>query len=56
MELRLLDFKKIHGIPNLNMPLIIVVTIADRNLTRFLIDDEHSCNVLYAHTMDLLGI
>lgn len=56
MELELLDHEKISGISNFDLPLILVITILDQNLTRFLVDDLNSCNVLFADMLDLLGL
>lgn len=56
MELGFLDKDKIYGILNIDMPLILGITIADQNLTRILVDKGSSCNVIYIGTMDLLGI
>ncbi|KAI5421603.1 hypothetical protein KIW84_045144 [Lathyrus oleraceus] len=56
LELGLLDCEKINGISNFDLPLILVVTIVDQNLTRFLVDDRSSCNILYAGTLKRLGI
>lgn len=55
-ELELLDREKISGILNFDLPLILVITILDRNLTRFLVDDLNSCNVLFADMLELLGL
>lgn len=56
LELGFLDHEKIKGILNFDLPLILVVTIANLNLTGFLVDDESSCNVLYADTLEWLGL
>ena len=56
LELGFMNRVKINGIPTFNPPLILTVTIVDRNLTEFLVDDKSSSNILYADTMDMLGI
>lgn len=56
LELWLMNRVKINGIPMFNLPLILTVTIVDRNLTEFLVYDKSSSNILYADTMDMLGI
>lgn len=56
MKLGFLNRDKINGLPNVDLPLILAVTIDDRNLTEFLIDKGSSCNILYSETVDLIGI
>lgn len=56
LELGFMDREKNNGIPNFNLPLILAVTIVESNLTGFFVDNKSSCNILYAYTMDLLGI
>lgn len=56
MKLGFLDRDKINGLPNVDLPLILTVTIDDRNLTEFLIDEGSSCDILYSETVDLIGI
>lgn len=56
LELGFLDHRKINGISNFDLPLILVVIIADQKLTRFLVDDKSSCNILYADTFELLDL
>lgn len=56
MKLGFLDHEKIKGILNFDLPLILVVTMVDQNLTGFLVDDKSSCNIFYTDLLELLGI
>ncbi|CAI8583153.1 unnamed protein product [Vicia faba] len=56
LESGFLYCEKINRILNFNLPLILAVTITDRNLTIFLVDDRSSGNILYVDTLKLLGI
>lgn len=56
LKLDFLDFEKVNGILNFDLPLILGVTIADQNLTWFHVDDTSSCSVLYVDRLELLGI
>lgn len=52
LALRFLDCKKINGLLKSDLHLILAVTVVDQNLTRFLVDDESSCNILYTNTLE----
>lgn len=56
LELVFLDREKINKIMNFNIPLILVVIVADQSMMWFLVDGGSSCNMLYADMLKLLGI
>lgn len=53
--LMFLDCVKINGVSNTKFPLIIIVTFTGRTVIGFLADDESSCNVFYADTLEQQG-
>lgn len=56
LELGFLDWENINRITNFDLPLILDVTIIGQNLTRFLIDDGSSSNILYIDALEKLII
>lgn len=52
--LGLLNREKIDATLNCDLPLILVVTILDQNLTRVLLDDGISYNILYTDAFEQL--
>lgn len=51
-----LDLEKVDRVPNSDLPLIIVVVIIDLTITRLLVDDESSCNILYEDALESLSL
>lgn len=50
------DREKVEEISNVELTLVITVILADHTVEGFLVDDGNLCNVLYANTLEKLGL
>lgn len=49
--LELINCGKVNGVPNTELTLGITVIVANHIITRFLMEEESSCNILYTDTL-----